>query len=56
MLNLILIDVHYSQKAAFSLESGSNHQNHSSSDSHHPVNIPPSKIATFLFRVSTIRY
>ena len=31
MLILILIDVWYSQKAVFSFEKGSDHQNHSSS-------------------------
>ena len=33
MLILILIDVHYSQKAVFSVGKGSNGQNHSSSGS-----------------------
>ena len=44
MLISILIDVQYSQKAAFSFEKGSNCQNHSSSGSLHPVknSTPPS--------------
>ena len=37
MLILILIDVQYSQKAAFSFEKGSNGPNHSSSGSHHLI-------------------
>ena len=37
MLIVILIDVQYSQKAAFSFENGSNSQIHSSSGSLHPV-------------------
>ena len=41
MLILILIHVQYSQKAAFSFEKGSNHQNHSSSGSLHPVKTFP---------------
>ena len=46
MLILILIDVQYSQKAAFSFEKGSNRQNHSSSGSLHLVKkSPPSKIS-----------
>ena len=44
MLILILIDVHYSQKAVFSFEKGSNGQNHSSG-SHLVKNYPPSKIS-----------
>ena len=40
MLKLILIDVQYLQKAVFSFEKGSNHQNHSSSGSNHPVKDP----------------
>ena len=44
MLILILIDVQYSQKAVFSFEKGSNHQDHSSSGSLHLVKkIPPVK-------------
>ena len=41
MLILILIDVQYSQNAAFSFEKGSNCQNHSTSGSHHLVNKSP---------------
>ena len=41
MLILILIYVHYSRKAVFSFEKGSNSQNHSSG-SHHPVKTFPS--------------
>ena len=46
MLILILIDDQYSQKAAFSFQTGSHHQNHSSSGFLHPVKkskflIPP---------------
>ena len=37
MLILILIDVQYSQKAAFSFEKDLNGQSHSSSGFHHPV-------------------
>ena len=37
MLILILIDVPFSQKAVFSFEKGSNHQNHSSLGSQHLV-------------------
>ena len=49
MLVLILIDVQYSEKAVFSFEKGSNHQNYSS-DSLHPVKKlpPPSKISDSL--------
>ena len=49
MLILILIDVQYSQKAVFSFEEGSNHQNHSSSGSLNPVNqfLVSSKISSF---------
>ena len=46
MLNLILIDVQYSQKAVFSFEEGSNHQNHSSSNS--PCLVKNSQSAKFL--------
>ena len=35
MLILILIDIQYSQKAVFSFEKGSNHQNQSSPGSLH---------------------
>ena len=46
MLILILIDVQYSQNAAFSFEKGSNCQNHSSSGYLHPVNpTSPSKVS-----------
>ena len=46
MLLLILIDVQYSQKAIFSFKKGLNCQDHSSSGSFHPVNLPPpSKIS-----------
>ena len=46
MLILILIDVHYSQKAAFSFAKGLNCQYHSSLGSLHPVKkSPPSKIS-----------
>ena len=37
MLILILINVQYSQTTVFSFEKCSNHQNHCSSDSYHPV-------------------
>ena len=37
MLILILIYVQYSQKAVFSFEKDLDSQNHSFSDSHHPV-------------------
>ena len=41
ILVLILINVQHSQKAAFSFEKGSNHQNHSSLGSLHPIkNLP----------------
>ena len=44
MLIFILIDVQYSQKAAFSFEKGLNHQNHCSSGSLHLVKkFPPVK-------------
>ena len=44
MLIFILIDFQYSQKAVFSFEKGSNHQNHSSSGSLHLVKkFPPVK-------------
>ena len=54
MLILILIGVQYSQKAVFSFEKGVDHQNYSSSGSHHlvkksnthrPAPLPPSKIS-----------
>ena len=44
MLIFILIDVKYSQKAVFSFEKGSNHQNHFSSGSLHLAKkLPPVK-------------
>ena len=48
MVILILIDVQYSQGAVFSFEKDSNRQNHSSSDSRHPVQIsnPPTPHTT----------
>ena len=50
MLILIIIDVQYLQKAVLSFEKGSNHQNHSSSGSHHKIspqqNLPPSHTHT----------
>ena len=50
MLILILIDVRYLQKAVFSFQKGSNHQNYFSSGSPHtvktpPCPLPPSKIS-----------
>ena len=46
MLLLILIKVQYLQNAVFSFEKGLNDQNHSSSDSYHPIKKPPpSKIS-----------
>ena len=41
MLILVLIDVQYIQNVVFSFEKASNGQNHSSSDSHHPITPPP---------------
>ena len=41
MLILILIDVQYSQNAAFSFKNFSTRQNHSSSGSHHLVKKSP---------------
>ena len=44
LILIILIDVQYSKKAAFSFEKGSNHQKHSSSGFLHTVKkIPPCK-------------
>ena len=44
MLILILIDVQYSQNAVFTFGKDLNHQNHSSSGSHHQVEkSPPAK-------------
>ena len=48
MLILILIDVQYSQNAAFSFEKFSNRQNHSSSDSHHLVKKSPQQCSLLL--------
>ena len=48
MLILVLIDVQYIQNVVSSFEKGSNGQNHSSSDSHHPITNTPSKICVFL--------
>ena len=46
MLILILVDVQYSQKAAFNFEKGLNWQNHSSSGFLHLVKkLSPSKIS-----------
>ena len=51
MLILILIGVQYSQKAVFNFEKGFDHQNYSSSGSHHlvkksnPPPLLPSKIS-----------
>ena len=45
MLILVLINVQYILNVVFSFEKGSNDQNHSSSDSHHPITPPPSKIS-----------
>ena len=46
MLILILTDVQYSQNVVFGFEKGLNVQNHTSSDSHHPIkkSAPPCKI------------
>ena len=44
MLILILIDVPFSQKAVFSFEKGSNHQNHSSLGSQHLVKKSPTPV------------
>ena len=41
MLNLIQIDIDYSQKTVSSFKKGSNCQNHSSSDFLHPVKKSP---------------
>ena len=49
MLIFILIDVQYSQKAVFSFEKGSNHQNHSSSGSLNLIKkFPPVKFPILL--------
>ena len=46
MLILILTDFQYSQKAVCSLKKGSNHENHSSLGSFHPIKkFQPSKIS-----------
>ena len=48
MLIVILIDAQYLQNVFFSFEKGSNGQNHSSSDSNHPIKkSPPSPPAKF---------
>ena len=47
MLILILIDIQYLQKPAFSFEKGSNRQNHSSSGSLQKIS--PSKISNYPF-------
>ena len=44
MIILILSDIPYLQKVAFSFEEGSNGQNHCSLDSHHSKKKPPSNI------------
>ena len=43
MLVVVLIDVQYIQNVVVSFEKGSNGQNHSSSDSHHPITHTSSK-------------
>ena len=48
MLILVLIDVQYIQNVVFSFQRCSNGQNHSLSDSHHPITHTPSKICVFL--------
>ena len=46
ILILVLIDVQYLQNVVFKFKIGSNGQNHSSLDFHHPVkNFTPSKIS-----------
>ena len=48
MLLLILIDVQYSETTVCNFEKGSNHQNHSSTGSHHPAKkIPPAVLNIF---------
>ena len=45
MLILVLIDIQYLQYVDFSFEEGSNGQNHSFSDTHHPIrNVPIPKL------------
>ena len=44
-LILILIDVQHLQDVVCSFKKGSNGQNYSSSDSHHPIKMPPKKIS-----------
>ena len=48
MLILVLIDVQYIQNLVCSIEKSLNCQNHSSSDSHHPITHTPRKICVFL--------
>ena len=45
MLVLVLIDVRYIQNVVVSFEKGSNGQNHTSSDSHHPITHTSSTIS-----------
>ena len=45
MLMLILIDVQYLQNVLFSFEKGSNGENHSLTDSYHPMKKSPSRIS-----------
>ena len=52
MLILVLIDIQYMQNVVFSFEKGSNGQNHSSSDSHHPTTHTPTKSAYFYMDVN----
>ena len=52
MIILILIDVQYSQNAAFSFEKCSNRQNHSSSDPHHPVKKTPAVLPHYFLTQS----
>ena len=47
MLIFILIDVQYSQKAAFSFEKGSNRQNHISLGFLHLVKVFPIRISNY---------
>ena len=44
MIILILSDIQYLQKVAFSFEEGSNGQNHCSLGSHHAIKKSPSNI------------
>ena len=45
MLVLVRIDVQYIENVVVSFEKGSNAQNHSSSDSHHPITHTSSKMS-----------